>query len=1073
MSSSQSPVPLQSANPNPPIDRSLAPAPFMEADWAWFTAVMRRFDQLAAGLLLIVTFLLALTPARNSDVWLHLATGRALLSGSYHFGADPFAFTTTNQYWVNQNWLLDVVSFVLYRAFGGAALILVKALLVTLLGFLLLRLGTISRLGWHQVVAAALAVLCIGPRLGLQPAVLSYVLFAAVWYFMERPIRMAGATGATLRWQQFWPVLGIMFIWANLDGWFVLGLLLIGVLILPEAVVAVVKGKSSGVLKRLVCVLLAAVAVCLLNPHHFHVFALPPELRVLGSETSYPYQALDLSPLQSRYYGTSLAHSVGGVVWLVLLGLSALALILNSKSPSGPRHWLLWVIFLLLGLLQARAIPFFAIIAGPILAIHWQEWAERYWGRGFANDVVLRASFSFRAMTLLIFLCLPVVAWAGWLQPKPYEPRGWAIEVDRSLQEASTQWHSWRETGRIPASERCWNSSVDVAHYLAWFGQGEQSFLDSRYSLFDDNTKADYLALHSIFTPSSEGSVLPVLRQRQVHYLIIHGDATAALNLLLKARYSPNAWSVIYENGSVTIGFWHDGTGLAADVPVWQPERYAYDPKFARLSETEGSRPPRLPDWKDPFVREPLVSNPDRDEASLMLWCFDFDRVQQAEQFQPLWKTSLAAALVTPGGVGTASPALLADTALRLSLITLPPIKPDQSFSLTPAAALALHLGNAELASMDEASPSWLFLAIRAARRAVQAAPEDALAWQLLGDAYQRLYEHTSERAEYSKWFGLRQLRSAQVIAAWQQALKLNPQLDSTRWNLANLYQRLDQPELALPLFQQLLFRQRRSGPMVEAADEFQARMQVLGDNIAALERSVNRKRELHEANAANLNVEDRASDAVQRGLAQQALETMLGADVASFGRPGLNMEMELLLVHGRVFDVRDWFTEDFMNLSTELDYRWIRARMYAATGDYAAATAALERLAEISFTVPNGPAGTGYPAQMSSSIARVLLQALNSTSTPINLFQSATNRIAVFKNAIEQIFFLRQCAEFEALRGLLALEAGDIPLAAQCFRSCTAMWGSEEAERTGAGIDFNGRRLAQHYLQLIEAAGR
>ncbi|MBP3955165.1 hypothetical protein J8F10_07710 [Gemmata sp. G18] len=36
--------------------------------------------------------------ARNSDVWLHLATGRLVAHGDYHFGADPFAYTIADKY---------------------------------------------------------------------------------------------------------------------------------------------------------------------------------------------------------------------------------------------------------------------------------------------------------------------------------------------------------------------------------------------------------------------------------------------------------------------------------------------------------------------------------------------------------------------------------------------------------------------------------------------------------------------------------------------------------------------------------------------------------------------------------------------------------------------------------------------------------------------------------------------------------------------------------------------------------------------------------------------------------------
>src|SRR5439155_27100875 len=37
-------------------------------------------------------FLLASFAARNTDLWLHLATGRALVEGKYQFGVDPFAY---------------------------------------------------------------------------------------------------------------------------------------------------------------------------------------------------------------------------------------------------------------------------------------------------------------------------------------------------------------------------------------------------------------------------------------------------------------------------------------------------------------------------------------------------------------------------------------------------------------------------------------------------------------------------------------------------------------------------------------------------------------------------------------------------------------------------------------------------------------------------------------------------------------------------------------------------------------------------------------------------------------------
>src|SRR5215510_13903391 len=97
------------------------------------------WDILRAGLLVTFAFFVASFPARNVDVWLHLATGRALVQGDYHLGADPFSYTTAGSVWVNHAWLFDAASYGVYSAFAGAGLVAGKALLIALLAVWLLR----------------------------------------------------------------------------------------------------------------------------------------------------------------------------------------------------------------------------------------------------------------------------------------------------------------------------------------------------------------------------------------------------------------------------------------------------------------------------------------------------------------------------------------------------------------------------------------------------------------------------------------------------------------------------------------------------------------------------------------------------------------------------------------------------------------------------------------------------------------------------------------------------------------------------------------------------------------------
>src|SRR5262249_42461660 len=69
-------------------------------------------------LLLSLGFFLASFTAQNTDLMLHLATGRALLEGKYQFGVDPFAYTTEGIYWANTSWLFDLLTYAILEAGG-------------------------------------------------------------------------------------------------------------------------------------------------------------------------------------------------------------------------------------------------------------------------------------------------------------------------------------------------------------------------------------------------------------------------------------------------------------------------------------------------------------------------------------------------------------------------------------------------------------------------------------------------------------------------------------------------------------------------------------------------------------------------------------------------------------------------------------------------------------------------------------------------------------------------------------------------------------------------------------------
>src|SRR5262245_47112098 len=83
---------------------------------------------LPAGIFLAgLAFLLAPFPARNGDLWMHLAAGRDLLRGEHSLAAFPRPDSGLG---APPGWLYDVLSYGLYAALGGPGLVLGKALLV-------------------------------------------------------------------------------------------------------------------------------------------------------------------------------------------------------------------------------------------------------------------------------------------------------------------------------------------------------------------------------------------------------------------------------------------------------------------------------------------------------------------------------------------------------------------------------------------------------------------------------------------------------------------------------------------------------------------------------------------------------------------------------------------------------------------------------------------------------------------------------------------------------------------------------------------------------------------------------
>jgi hypothetical protein len=994
----------------------------------------------------LLAFLLASFPARNSDLWAHLAAGRSLLSGA--------APTGTPEARANHGWLYDIACYGLYSAAGGTGVVLAKALLVAGLALVLLHLSRAGRGWWLPAACTALALLAMGTRLLLQPATVSYLFLALA--LLWAPLRAddpgpgAGRRAAPAGLLPPWPLLLLLVLWANVDGGFVVGLAVVALVWLGDALdlAGSPAGGAAGAAGRAAVRVGVLAAACLLNPSHVGAFALPPELSGPAGGPS-PVT----SPFQ-RAYLTGPGLSPAGLAYFPLLGLGLLAFALNRRGWRW-RWFLPWLGLALLSAARVRAVPFFAVVAGPVLA--WN--LEALLGRRAAPAPV--GLLVARALTVLAVLALPVIAWPGWLQAPPFGPRRWGIDTPPSLERGAAALRRWHREGRLGPDDRGLHLSPETAQAFAWFCPEEKGVRDGP------------LAATLVGAPGAAADWDRRLRDAGVTHVIVYDPDRdrlyAALGRLLA---DPDLWPLLYLEGDLAVFGWRDPAAAADRFGGWQldPDRLAFHPPEDR--EAPRQRPGR-PAVARPWWRafwEPAPPRPvDRDEAALHLFYAEALRRTAPYRHLAAWDAGQSAGLVAAAGGWPGPPGLL-DASLRLTLLR--PRVPAAGTGLQALPALdrqVLALQQAFTLRRDDAPPALLYLTVRAARRALAVNPADAQAYLILGEAYLRLLHSTRERAWAQRLPELADLRRAQASAALNRAAALKPDLARAHLELVGLYQEMKFLDLQVRHLQTYVRLAREAGPPPGvSADQFADDETRFQEELSRLKQELEDRTNSYDVGAANLRVFDRAQLAAEKGLAAKALDLLLHSDVAAFGTPGTLLELRLLLQTGRADDVRDWAPDQRAALG-EPGYHWLRARALAAGGDYGQAE---EECDELARTVATGSAAPGPFVRPRERLALVVGQALleehpGPESVPA-LAWRASRRGELQTRVADLARALRQEADGLVLRGLLALELGDVDEAEVAWRVALALWGDEAAAASGGGLDFGGRVIAQEGLDWL-----
>ena len=361
--------------------------------------------------------------------------------------------------------------------------------------------------------------------------------------------------------------------------------------------------------------------------------------------------------------------------------------------------------------------------------------------------------------------------------------------------------------------------------------------------------------------------------------------------------------------------------------------------------------------------------------------------------------------------------------------------------SLPPKAGEEILLSRARKL-FDYGRPAPLYLSIRAARRTLTIKTDESGPYISLAEAYFQLMVQTREgdRASMVAYppgnvpYPLL-LRQIQIKTALHHALELDPNNRQALILSQMLYSQTGFHDVALRNAQQLLHVKADSG----------ADVTELAKNVEGMQKQVQQQQDTYLLKTANKRVAEKVQTAVQMGLCQEAVDELVKVDWNAFDDKDPNKlflqqeELSLLMQTGQVDDVAKELKDEEEKLRKGLGfdpavglpaYEWLRVEAAAAKGDYADAD---HWLAEIEKKMKEtlAPMQRTLTARM---IANVVLRQASSVTSPVWLpvnFGDEIRDSAVLEQADNLLLeALGLVADMEAVRGWLALEAGNIPQA-------------------------------------------
>jgi len=459
----------------------------------------------------------------GSDLWWHLAAGRAMWADAAIPCCDHFSFTFEGRPWMNHEWLWDLVIWPIFSLDSTALWVAHLAVLLAVFG-LAARRCRARTLGW---AAPCLTLWLVASTahwfLDIRPHLWTLLLIQLFLLAVERDASP---------WT--WPPL--IAVWVNVHAGFAFALGAIGLHCAIQSARDRLGGRPLRDSRRLWCGLGACLLAAGLNPWGFHIFVYP--LSYLPGLEENPYRQLvewlppgsGLAGIDVR--GAWIIQTFQFRFWL-LVALTGCALPLRAARAQ-PLLPALCGVTLCMAVASRRFIPLFAITAAPLVALSIEHGILRL---GKRIQWSSRSEWSPR-LRLAGALSLAGIAVASWIPTRLFpDPLGRMTQ--RDLYPAAAVL-ALRE---LPGRPR-------VLNHYSWGGfillhaPAAQVFIDGRA-----NTLYDAEHLHDFqHLMAADADFEQLLARHRIEYALVpDGRLTRALLSL------PSPWSIVHQDAVASL----------------------------------------------------------------------------------------------------------------------------------------------------------------------------------------------------------------------------------------------------------------------------------------------------------------------------------------------------------------------------------------------------------------------------------------------------------------------------------------------------------------------------------------